>query len=464
MDKVFVVNTRTRLATNQIPVFLCIIRRYSIVMTSCHIQKVSPFWPMKLRVVGGVYEYGEHCLRKWSYGSIWRGTGLHHKSVCVEVIEKAMLQTQKDLPTLRKEAKTQASFRHHGLARVYDIFESPTQLILVQDHLDCRRLDKVVALSQIAEDMVRHYFQQIVSVVCYIQKAGLFHRSLRLDQCFVRDNDEIVIMNPDFGVPFQEKADDTVVDLNTGALDDDTKAPEELQNFETTATSDVWRLGLVLYSLVTGHMPFSTGSASKKQDIKELIQAVAIEYPPDIPSEVHDLLSKILVANPMERLSLEEVINHPWCRKSFVVDPGQECVPLDEVHLQELDEDPLPGRLSKESIFQLLAVCGRIHLERFVWSDVPSVVTHFFVARHDQKTVGKKLIRLFEEEAFEVTKMVNEWKLMVGEGDQKRIYASIGFYGGSNNRTVVGIENIVGADDFEMIVDKMKSVLSEAPG
>ena len=427
------------------------------------IQKVLSFWPMNVHVVGDVYEYGEQCIRKWSYGSISRGTGLYHKSVCVEVIEKAMLQTQQDLPALRNEARTQASFRHHGLARVYDIFESPTLLILVQDRLECQRLDKMIALDQIPEDMVRHYFQQIVSVVSYIHKAGLFHRSLRLDQCFIRDNDEIVIMNPDFGVPFQEKADDTVVDLNTGMFDDDAKAPEELQDFETTAKSDVWRLGLVLYSLMTGHMPFSTGSASKKKDVKELIRKAAIDYPQGLPADVHDLLSKILVANPKERLSLEDVINHPWCQKSFVVDPGQECLPLDEVHLQVLDEDPLPGRLSKKSIFQLLAVCGRLHLERVVWSDLPSVATHFFVARHDQKSVCQKLSRLFEEEAFEVRRMVSEWKLMLSEGDETKLYAYIGFYGGSNNRTVVGIENIAGADDFDIIVDKIKRVLAEAP-
>ena len=79
--------------------------------------------------------------------------------------------------------------------------------------------------------------------------------------------------------------------------------------------SDIWTLGVILYVLATGRLPFD---AKNTADLFDLIQRASFSFPTDVSPSFKDLVSRILVANPRERLSLSQIEEHPWYQSSSV--------------------------------------------------------------------------------------------------------------------------------------------------
>ena len=75
---------------------------------------------------------------------------------------------------------------------------------------------------------------------------------------------------------------------------------------------DLWCLGILTYEFCVGQPPFESESHSKTY---MKIVFGNIEYPSYLSSEVIDLIGKLLQKNPKARISLEDVINHPWIQK-----------------------------------------------------------------------------------------------------------------------------------------------------
>lgn len=90
-------------------------------------------------------------------------------------------------------------------------------------------------------------------------------------------------------------------------------SPEVIQGKPYTEASDIWSAGIFLYILVTGKLPFFDLNAHK---LLQLISISEPKYPPTLPSNLVDLLQKILVKDPSKRITLKEIQESSWLTKS----------------------------------------------------------------------------------------------------------------------------------------------------
>ena len=102
--------------------------------------------------------------------------------------------------------------------------------------------------------------------------------------------------------------------------------PETLLGKEYDESSDIWHIGALLYELVTATIPFIGGDFDI---MKDNILKLKFYWPKDINSDAKDLIQKILKLNPKERLSLEDMLKHPFITQYFpdaekcLIKPGE---------------------------------------------------------------------------------------------------------------------------------------------
>jgi serine/threonine protein kinase len=171
------------------------------------------------------------------------------------------------------------------------------------------------SFGQLQEKLARKIFQDISSAIQYCHQKGIAHRDLKLENILI-DPTTYRVKLIDFGLCSFEKEDSAgCVDV-CGSLD--YIAPEVLTEQPYSAkTSDMWSLGVILYSLLFATFPFSTEERMdallppEGQDKRPHPEA---EFPRTgtVSRDAQDLCAKLLSVDPTCRISIERAMQHPW--------------------------------------------------------------------------------------------------------------------------------------------------------
>lgn len=89
--------------------------------------------------------------------------------------------------------------------------------------------------------------------------------------------------------------------------------PEMIKSEAHDCRVDIWSLGVLCYEFCTGNPPFE---AENTKETYERIKNVDLKFPNHLSEEVKDLLSKLLQVDPMRRMNLDDVLDHPWITKN----------------------------------------------------------------------------------------------------------------------------------------------------
>uniref|UniRef100_A0A8C9VY53 Microtubule affinity regulating kinase 2 n=1 Tax=Scleropages formosus TaxID=113540 RepID=A0A8C9VY53_SCLFO len=210
------------------------------------------------------------------------------------------------LPQLFREVRIMKLLNHPNIVKLFEVIETEKTLYLVMEYASGGEVfDYLVAHGRMKEKEARAKFRQIVSAVQYCHQKCIVHRDLKAENLLLDADMNIKIA--DFGFSNEFTLGNK---LDTFCGSPPYAAPELFQGKKYDGPEvDVWSLGVILYTLVSGSLPFDG------QNLKELRERVLrgkYRIPFYMSTDCENLLKKFLILNPTKRGSLEQIMKDRW--------------------------------------------------------------------------------------------------------------------------------------------------------
>ncbi|GEQ67050.1 hypothetical protein JCM33374_g713 [Metschnikowia sp. JCM 33374] len=198
---------------------------------------------------------------------------------------------------------------HPNIMGLYDVWENKNDLYLILEYIEGGELfDYLIKKGKLSEHEAIIYFKQIIHGIGYLHQFNICHRDLKPENLLLDFNKNIKIA--DFGMAALE-VDKKLLETSCGSPH--YASPEIVagKNYHG-APSDIWSCGIILFALLTGHLPFDD------ENIRRLLMKVQngkFIMPKEISWEAKDLISRMLQVNPRDRISIENILAHPLLKK-----------------------------------------------------------------------------------------------------------------------------------------------------
>ncbi|XP_075165065.1 salt-inducible kinase 3 isoform X2 [Haematobia irritans] len=253
----------------------------------------------------GCYDL-EKTIGKGNFAVVKLASNIVTKSkVAIKIIDKTCLNEEYLAKTYR-EISILKTLRHHHITRLYEVMQSETMIYLVTEYASNGEIfDHLVDIGRMKEPEAARVFSQLVSAVHYCHSRGVVHRDLKAENVLL--DKDMNIKLADFG--FSNRYEDGSP-LSTWCGSPPYAAPEVFQGLKYDGPkADIWSLGVVLYALVCGALPFD---GKTLLELKSRVVTGKFRIPYFMSQECENLIRNMLVVEPERRYSIKQVMKHRW--------------------------------------------------------------------------------------------------------------------------------------------------------
>lgn len=248
----------------------------------------------------GNYEIIEE-IGEGSFGKVYLA---NHILLNMPVVLKCGLT---DDPNIVREVFYHRQLKHKNIVKLYEVIKTETHLWLVMEYCQGNELYyHIYEKRRLEFKEVQQIFFQIIQAIKYVHSLNLVHRDLKLENILFGDKKRNTVKLTDFGFvrefdPIKRNFLSTICGTTVYM------APEVLKSEKYNGMlTDIWSLGIILYTMLYGTMPFD-----EEDDLKTKFKIVHEEpiYTDDIPSSAINLIKRMLDKNPTRRPNLNDILN-----------------------------------------------------------------------------------------------------------------------------------------------------------
>ena len=264
--------------------------------------------------------------------------------VAIKILDKRKIKNGDMQDKVRREINILGLCNHPHIIRLYEVIDTPSDIFMVMEYVSNGELfDYIVSRGRLPPNDARRFFQQILSGVEYCHFKRIVHRDLKPENLLLDDENNIKIA--DFGLS------NVTIDgdfLKTSCGSPNYAAPEVISgNLYAGPEVDVWSCGVILYALLCGLLPFDDESIP---NLFRKIKSGMYSLPSHLSQLSRDLILKMLVVDPMKRITLSDIRTHGWFRHNL---PGYLALPPELMESQE-------NRIDETCRDQVIAAVSRV--------------------------------------------------------------------------------------------------------
>ncbi|XP_045479260.1 serine/threonine-protein kinase SIK2-like isoform X2 [Harmonia axyridis] len=225
--------------------------------------------------------------------------------VAIKIIDKSKLDAG-NLQKVYREVDIMKRLDHSHIVKLYQVMETKNMIYLVSEYASEGEIfDYIARYGRMSEEQARQKFWQILSAVEYCHNRNIVHRDLKAENLLLDSNNNIKIA--DFGFSNYYS---TTGQLSTWCGSPPYAAPEVFEGKKYIGPEiDIWSLGVVLYVLVCGALPFD---GSSLQALRDRVLSGRFRIPYFMSSDCESLIRKMLVLEPTKRYSVAQIKKHRW--------------------------------------------------------------------------------------------------------------------------------------------------------
>eukprot|EP01090_Pellita_catalonica_P015717 TRINITY_DN4307_c0_g1_i1.p1 TRINITY_DN4307_c0_g1~~TRINITY_DN4307_c0_g1_i1.p1 ORF type:complete len:444 (-),score=81.69 TRINITY_DN4307_c0_g1_i1:1204-2535(-) len=253
------------------------------------------------------YDWGA-VLGKGAFGKVKLGTvKATGQKFAVKVIQKQDLLEKKKTQAIvfRERELLHHLGRHPLVVTLHYTFQSPTSLFFVMDYCpNGEMFDQLKKLGSFSVECTQHYVAEMIMALEHIHSKGVMHRDFKPENILFNEDWHIKVI--DFGT-----AKNIGAGGKSGSFEGTPEymSPELLINNSCDTRCDYWALGVIVYQLLTGKLPFR---GNNPWHTMQLVRERDFVYPEGFPPQGKDLCEKLMNPDPGERMVFPEIKDHPF--------------------------------------------------------------------------------------------------------------------------------------------------------
>jgi len=222
------------------------------------------------------------------------------RDVALKVLPDALIADPTARARLVREAKTASALNHPNICHIYEVGESSGHSYIAMEHVEGCPLSQSIPADGLPLETTLRYAGQLAEALAHAHDRSVLHRDLKSSNVMVTPEGRVKVL--DFGLAKRTssgageatRAADSVTQAGSVAGTLLYLAPEVLRGQAADARSDLWALGVILYEMATGKLPFSgrTGFEASAAIMREPPQALPAHVPAGLRSVIARCLAK----------------------------------------------------------------------------------------------------------------------------------------------------------------------------
>ncbi|XP_055767153.1 uncharacterized protein LOC129842569 [Salvelinus fontinalis] len=270
----------------------------------------------------GSYLVGK-MINKGSFAKVMEGLHISTgEKVAIKVIDKKKArQDSYVLKNMKREPRIHQMVRHPHIVVLLETLETENSYYMAMELCAGGDLmDRICEKKRLEEREVRRYTRQILSAVEHLHTHGIIHRDLKIENFLLDEHNNIKIV--DFGLSNTLKVERESAELlNTQCGSPAYAAPELLAHSKYGPKVDVWSVGVSMFAMLTGTLPFTVEPFNIKQLHQKMVNGEIGTIPNDISKGAVGFVLSLLEPEPSKRPTIRSAMEEKWINEGYTRKP-----------------------------------------------------------------------------------------------------------------------------------------------